>query len=160
MSKIKHEPKFYVRLCKGKSVKFPNDFTVYSGSIYGRFQDIKGKKIFWVCDSYCLEDGKLPIHIFDGTCWKLYSVNAEHPCYKWVKAAIESLGYIPKIQRENITFEDCQNMMKSYALHKKGTGTRINTYQINNPLQWNEVTEDAHWYGKGNASVVASNIRN
>lgn len=40
-------------------------------------------------------------------------------------------------------------------LHKKGTGSRINTYQINNPLRWNEVTETAHWYGHGNASVVA-----
>ena len=39
------------------------------------------------------------------------------------------------------------------------SGSRINTHQINNPLRWNEVTETAHWYGKGNASVVASNIR-
>ena len=48
---IKHEPKFYVRLCKGKSVNFPDNFTIYPGSIYGRFQDSKGKRIFWVCDS-------------------------------------------------------------------------------------------------------------
>jgi len=86
-------------------------------------------------------------------------VNADHPCYKWVKSVCEKLGYIPKIQRENLSFDDCQSMMKSYALHKKGTGSRINTYQINNPLRWNEVTETAHWYGHGNASVVASNIR-
>ena len=59
---------------------------------------------------------------------------------------------------KNLSCDDCQNMMKSYALHKKGTGSRINTYQINSPLHWNEVTETAHWYGHGNASVVASNI--
>ena len=86
-------------------------------------------------------------------------VNADHPIYKWVKSACEKLGYIPTVQRENLSFNDCKNMMKSYALHKKGTGSRINTYQINNPLRWNEITEDAHWYGHGNASVVASNIR-
>lgn len=155
----KHEPKFYVRLCKRKSVIFPNNFTIFPGSVYGRFSDIKGRKFLWVCDSYTLENGKLPVHIFNGNQWKLCMVPAQHPCYKWVKSVIESLGYVPKINREIITIDDCENMMKTYSLHKKGTGSRINTHQINNPLQWKEVTEDAHWYGKGNASVVASNIR-
>jgi hypothetical protein len=155
----KHEPKFYVRLCKGKSVIFPNNFIIFPGSIYGRFSDVKGRKFLWVCDSYTLENGKLPVHIFNGNQWKLCMVPAQHPCYKWVKSVIESLGYVPKINREIITIDDCENMMKTYSLHKKGTGSRINTHQINNPLQWKEVTEDAHWYGKGNASVVASNIR-
>lgn len=156
---IKHEPKFYVRLCKGKSVNFPDNFTIYPGSIYGRFTDKQGKRIFWVCNDYRLTNGKLPVNIFDGIRWTLCLVNADHLCYKWVKSVCEKLGYIPKIQRENLSFDDCQNMMKSYALHKKGTGSRINTHQINNPLRWNEVTETAHWYGHGNASVVASNIR-
>lgn len=155
----KHEPKFYVRLCKGKSVTFPDNFTIFPGSIYGRFSDVKGRKFLWVCDSYMLENSKLPVHIFNGNQWKLCMVPVEHPCYKWVKSIIETLGYIPKINRETITLDDCENMMKTYSLHKKGTGSRINTHQINNPLQWKEVTEDAHWYGKGNASVVASNIR-
>lgn len=157
---IKHEPKFYIRLCKGKSVNFPCNFTVHPGAIYGRFQDKQGKRVFWVCDDYRLTNGKLPINIFDGTRWTLCLANADHPCYQWVKFACEKLGKIPKIQKETITFDNCKNMMKANCLHKKGTGSRINTHQINNPLRWNEVTEDAHWYGKGNASVVASNIRN
>ena len=159
MPKIKHEPKFYIRLCKGTVTQFPDNFAIYPGSIYGRFTDKQGKRILWVCNDYRLTNGKLPVNIFNGTRWTLCLVNADHPCYKWVKSVCEKLGYIPKIQRENLSFDDCQNMMKSYALHKKGTGSRINTYQINSPLHWNEVTETAHWYGHGNASVVASNIR-
>lgn len=158
MSKIKHEQKFYVRLCQGKTVNFPDNFIVYPGSIYGRYSE-NNKRIFWVCDSYILENGKLPVHIFNGSYWKLCMVSSNHPCYKYVKFAVESLGKIPKIRKENLSFDDCKDMMKTYSLHKKGNGSRINTHQINQPLRWNEVTEIAHWHGKGNASVVASNIR-
>lgn len=159
MSKIKHESKFYVRFSGKESVNFPANFTVYPGSVYGRFSNSEGKKIFWVCDCYQTVNGKLPVHIFNGSYWKLSLINANHPCYKWVKIACEKLGYIPKPNTENLSFEECKEMMKSYALHKNGTGSRINTHQINNPLQWNEVTEYAHWYGKGNASVVANGMR-
>ena len=38
MPKIKHEPKFYIRLCKGTVTKFPDNFTIYPGSIYGRYE--------------------------------------------------------------------------------------------------------------------------
>lgn len=81
-----------------------------------------------------------------------------HPCYKWVKAAIKELGRVPKI-KESFTQKECKNMMKTYTLPKKGNGSRINTHQINSVLKWNEVTELAHWTGKGNASVMACNIR-
>ena len=159
MSKIKHEPKFYVRLCQGRPYTFTGNFTIYPGSIYGRFADKNGKSVFWVCDSYALKDDKLPVHIFNGNYWKFCFVSSEHPCYKWVKSAIEQLGKIPKVETETITHKDCENMMKTYSMHKKGTGSRINTHQINPALKWNEITEIAHWYGKGNASVVACNIR-
>lgn len=60
-----------------------------------------------------------------------------------------------------LSFLDYENMMCHDRRHKKsGGGSRINTHQINQPLRWNEVTEDAHWYAHGNASVVANNARN
>ena len=160
MSKIKHEhaPKFYVRLCQGSITNLPDDFKVFPGAIYGRYTNKNGKRIFWVCDDFKLINGKLPVHIFCGY-WQDTLVNADHQCYKWVKYVCEKLGHIPKVQRENLSFDSCKNMMKTYARHKKGTGSRINTHQINNPLEWNEITEDAHWYGKGNASVVANGMR-
>ena len=154
---IKHVPKFYVRLCT-KPVNFPGDFLVYSGSIYGRYTEDE-KPVFWVCDNYTTINGKLPVHIYSGNYWKLYFVEPDHPCYKWVKSSINQLGKIPKIDKENLRHKDYENLMKHDSLHKKGTGCRINTHQINQPLEWREVTEYAHWHGKGNASVVASNIR-
>lgn len=156
---IKHEPKFYVRLCTKNPVNYPGNFRVYSGSIYGRFSDSTGKPIFWVCDNYATVNGKLPVHIYDGTFWKLNFVDASHPCYQWVKIAIQKIGKIPKIDKENMCHEDYSELMKTYSRHKKGSGCRINTHQINQPLRWNEVTELAHWHGKGNASIVACNIR-
>ena len=155
---IKHVEKQYTRfLQKGNPVIFPDNFRVYPGSIYGRYTDTKGNRIFWVCDQYNLVEGKLPVHIYNGY-WKTLLVSSDHPCYKWVKKVVESLGRIPEVTMENLTFKDCKSMMKSPCLHKKGTGSRLNTYQINAPLKWNEVTEIAHWNGKGNASVVASSI--
>lgn len=155
---IKHEPKFYVKLAKNP-VNFVGNFRVYPGSIYGRCTDVAGAPIFWVCEQFNFSDSTLPVHVFDGTSWKLSRVPASHPCYKWVKSAIHILGFIPNVDVECITFEDTRGMMKHYSLHKKGSGARICTNQINPVLRWNEVTETAHWYGKGNASVVASNIK-
>lgn len=154
-----HAPKFYVRIVprNAEPVNFLNNFKVYPGSIYGRFEE-NGTRIFWVCDNYHFTKNAMQIHIFTGSYWKNVIVNANHPCYKYVMISLRKLGYIPKVRREIITFDDCRNLMKADARHKKGTGSRINTNQINNPLRWNEVTEIAHWYGKGNASVVASNI--
>ena len=154
----KHAQKFYVRVCN-KSALLVDDFPVYAGSIYGRYTNANGNAVFWVCDSYALIDGKLPIHIHDGNHWKFCLAEADHPCYKWVKIVIGKLGRIPKVDRENLRKNDYANLMKHDSLHKKGSGSRINTHQINQPLRWREVTEIAHWYGKGNASVVASNIR-
>ncbi len=156
---IKHEPKFYVRLRTGKSCEFPEHFCVYPGSTYGRFVDSKGKTTFWVCDTYALKGGKLPIHIYQGLYWKLELVDKTHPCYKWVETTLNNLGRIPKVNRETLSFDELKNMMKHERRHKSGSGSRIYTNQINGPLQWNEVTELAHWNGKGNASVVAANIR-
>lgn len=156
---IKHEPKFYVRLCYRNPVNFPGNFKVYSGSIYGRYSDLNGKPIFWVCDNYAFINGKLPIHIYDGIHWKLCLVDQTHSCYKWVKYAIEKIGKVPKVELENLRHKDYSNLMKANTRHKKGSGSRINTHQINQPLRWNEVTELAHWNGKGNASVVAAGIR-
>lgn len=60
-----------------------------------------------------------------------------------------------------MTFSDYENMMRHERKHKKsGGGSRIYTNQINSPLRWKDVTEEAHWYGSGNASVVANNARN
>lgn len=152
-----HAPKFYVRLAS-HPVNFIDDFTVYQGSIYGRFQDKTGKQIFWVCDCYTFTEDRMQIHIYTGSYWKNIFIDSNHPCYKYVKFALKKLGKVPKVQRETITFTDCQNLMKANAHHKKGSGSRICTNQINNPLRWNEITELAHWYGKGNASVVGNSI--
>lgn len=56
---------------------------------------------------------------------------------------------------------DYANLMKHDRRHKNGSGGArlINDAQINAPLKWQEVTEEAHWAFSGNASVVASNIR-
>ena len=159
MPKIKHESKFYVRLNRAGVSYFPENFAIYPGAVYGRTSDKNGKPVFWVCDNYAFVNGKLPVHIYSGGNWKLLFVGAKHPCYQWVKSAIEQLGYVPKISRETLFFDDVRNLMKANARHKKGSGSRIHTNQINGVLKWNEVTEDAHWHGHGNASVVAANIR-
>ena len=159
MPKNQHESKFYVRLNRAGVSYFPENFVIYPGAIYGRTSDKNGKPVFWVCDNYALVNGKLPVHIYSGDNWKLLFVGAKHPCYQWVKSAIEQLGYVPKISREALSFDDVRNLMKANARHKKGSGSRIHTNQINGVLKWNEVTEDAHWHGHGNASVVAANIR-
>lgn len=153
-----HGEKFYVRFAQNRPVNMPGDFKVFTGSIYGRY-NANQKPIFWVCDCYYLYKGKLPVHVFNGKDWKLQYLDKAHPICKWVVYAIRKLGRIPKIDTESLTLSDCENLMKSYALHKKGTGSRLNTNQINGPLRWNEVTEIAHWYGKGNASVVACGIK-
>ena len=153
-----HAPKFYVRIVprNAELVIFPNNFKVFPGSIYGRYSE-NGKRIFWACDNYNFTHEAMQIHIFDGTYWKCEIVKANHPCYKWVVISLKKLGYIPKVQREIITFDNCQQLMKANARHKKGSGSRINTNQINNPLRWREVTELGHWIGRP-ASVVANSI--
>jgi hypothetical protein len=158
MSKINHAPKCYVRFASGK-VNFPDNFQVYKGSIYGRFSNAAGMPIFWVCDNYALVEGRLPVHIYNNGIWKLSFVEPSHPCYKWVKEAIEKMGKVPSIEKRFVSGRDIKALMHQEPRHKKGNGSRINTHQINQPLRWNEVTELAHWNGKGNASVVACNIR-
>lgn len=76
-----------------------------------------------------------------------------------LRFSLRKLGRTPVVDKVDLTFDQVQNMMKHSALHKKGSGSRINTYQINPPLQWNEVTELAHWEGKGNAGRIANDIR-
>ena len=44
----------------------------------------------------------------------------------------------------------CARHDETFCFAQKGSGSRIITYQINPPLKWNEVTELAHWEGKGN----------
>lgn len=157
---IKHKPKFYVRLRTGRPCFFPEDFKIYAGSIYGRFTNDQGIKVFWVCDNYCLIDGKLPMHIFneEEAAWRLIFVDSSHDCYKWVKMTIKEIGRVPKVDREPMNEYAVKNLMKHDRRHKSGSGSRIYTNQINNPLRWNEVTELAHWEGRGAASVVASRI--
>lgn len=158
MSKINHAPKFYVRLCQGKSVSFPDNFAIFPGSLYGRYTS-NNKRIFWVCDNYNYINDRLQVHFYNGAYWKIEWISSAHPVYKWVKSALSELGKIPKIDRDKISFDDAKNLMRHDRLHKKGSGSRINNHSINPPLKWNEITEIAHWYGKGNASVVACNIR-
>lgn len=157
MSKIQHKEKMYVKFVCGKSALLKG-MRVYSGSVYGRYESNE-KPCFWICDNYALVDGKMPIHFNNGNGWELIFVSMSHPCYKWVKKAILALGYVPKIQKEILSEKEIENLMKHDRYLKKGSGSRIYTNQINNPLRWNEVTELAHWHGKGNASVVAANIR-
>ena len=154
---IKHQPKFYVRLAQARTV-YPDNFQVYQGSVYGRFCHKNGKRYFWVCDNYALIDGKLPVHVYNGKDWTLCRVDSSHPVYQWVKSMIENLGYIPKVQKVVVSTDACSQLMKTNSRHKKGTGGRINTHQINNPLQWREVTELGHW-ANCPASVVGNNIR-
>ena len=155
---LTYAPKFFVRIVPryAESVIFPDNFKVYPGSIYGRYSE-NGKRIFWECDNYHFTREAMQIHIFNGKYWKNEIINANHPCYKWVVASLRKLSYIPKVQRETITLEDCHNLMKANTCHKKGSGSRINTNQINNPLRWREVTELGHWAGRP-ASVVANSI--
>lgn len=89
--------------------------------------------------------------------WEYESASAK--IQQFITIALRKLGRTPIVDKADLTFDNVRNMMKHSALHKKGSGARINTHQINPPLQWNEVTELAHWEGKGNASVIASNIR-
>lgn len=157
--KIMHPDKFYVRIDLGKAVTLPGNFKAYPGSVYGRFTK-EGKSVFWVCDNYALIEGKLPIHICINDEWKLVYCAKDESCYQWVKSIIMQLGYVPTVKNANyMSFRTVENMMRHDRLHKKGSGQRICTNQLNPPLRWKEVTEVAHWFGKGNASVVASNIR-
>lgn len=154
-----HTPKMYVRFAQKKPVIFPGSFTVFPGSIYGRFQDKNGVTVFWVCEN-CknFKSNKgFEVLFSDGkTGWNVTHVKKGTQIHTWILAAIEKLGFAPAVNKESV---DYNALMKAYYLRKKGTGSRINTHQINNPLQWREVTEDAHWAFSGNASVVANAIR-
>lgn len=162
MSKIihNHEPKQYTRLqIQSKPVVFTDNFTLYPGSIYGRYSE-NGTDVFFVCDNYALIRGCLPVHVYRRNLWRLEMLPQSHYVYREVKNTVLKLGYVPKVTTEFLTETELKNMMSHDRRHKGGSGaSRINNNQINNPLQWNEVTELAHWYGKGNASVVACNIR-
>lgn len=160
--RIFNDSKQYVRYANNMRIKFPGNFIIDPGSTYGRFQGKDGKPVFWVCDSYILVNKKLPIHIFNGMYWELVSVPADHVIYQCVVSMCKQLGRVPNVGMEilkSMKTQDFQDYMKHDRRHKKGSGSRISTNQINNVLRWNEVTEIAHWYGKGNASVVATNIR-
>ena len=89
--------------------------------------------------------------------WEYGSASAK--IQQFITIALRKLGRTPIVDKADLTFDNVRNMMKHSALHKKGSGARINTYQINPPLQWNEVTELAHWEGKGNAGRIANDIR-
>lgn len=82
---------------------------------------------------------------------------------KWHQIYVDK-NYIEIINRfypekRNKIRENWEELMRHERHHKKGSGNRICTNQINGPLKWKEVTEIAHWEGKGNASVVAASIR-
>ena len=154
-----HVPKFYVRYAQRKPVNFPLDFQVYPGSIYGRYQDKNGIQVFWICENFRKTSQGYQILFSNGKDgWNSMAVSKDSTIYKYITIAIRKLGFVPTVNRTHERVDYAQ-LMKTYSCHKKGTGSRINTRQINNPLQWNEVTEDAHWFGKGNASVVGNNCR-
>lgn len=156
MSK-KHAPKFYVRYAQCKANVL--DFVAPKGAIYGRFSDVKGNPVYWVCDYFKTDkNGNLSVYVnVDGE-WSIRVARENSEIYKWVKYAVNKLGFIPVVDDKKVWNEKPSELMKTYSRHKKGTGSRINTNQINESLRWNEVTEIAHWYGKGNASVVGNSI--
>ena len=152
---------FYVRYAQNTPVVFPGNFVGKVGCIYGRLNG-KSAPIFWVCDNFFLTNGKLSVHIYTGEVWQTVKVGREHPCYRLVAEAVHKLGFIPQVQAKSavkVRPGETEMLMRHSARHKKGSGSRINSHQINPVLRWNEVTEEAHWFAKGNASVVASNIR-
>lgn len=157
MSK-KHNPKFYVRYAQCKANVL--DFVAPKGAIYGRFSDSKGNPVYWVCDYFKTDKyGNLSVYVnIDGE-WSIRVARENSKIYNWVKYAVNKLGFIPVVDDKKVWNEKPSELMKTYSRHKKGTGSRINTNQINESLRWNEVTEIAHWYGKGNASVIANGIR-
>ena len=149
--------KIYVRYAERRTNIL--DMTTPKGAIYGRYSE-NGKQIFWFCDYFKVDkNGNLPVYINISGEWSADLVNANHPIYKWVKYAVNWLGFIPVIERKSVYNAKPSDLMRTYSLHKKGNGSRINTHQINQQLRWREVTEVAHWYGKGNASVVANSIK-
>lgn len=151
--------KFYVRYAQYNSVNLVGGFEVYKGSIYGRYTE-NGNAIFWVCDNFKrTPDGRLPVHVFKGEHWEYALLPKGHLIRKWVNYAILKIGKVPVVINPRVYNARPEDLMKASRKHKKGSGQREHRYQVNNPLQWNEVTEIAHWYGKGNASVVACNIR-
>lgn len=154
---MKKKEKYFIDFCQNPTV-IVGKKPLFKGSIYGRYYK-NHKPYWWMCEDYELIDGHLPILIFKEKRWRRQLVDCTHPCYKWVKKTVEKLGRIPVVDKEPHSFKDVEQLMKTYSLHKKGTGSRINTNQINNPLKWNEVTQEAHWYGHGNASIVANGCR-
>lgn len=77
-------------------------------------------------------------------------------CYK------AFLKHNKKVVPRKIHHEPNYERMMSHARKKKnGSGgvRLINDAQINPPMKWREVTEEAHWAFSGNASIVASNCR-
>lgn len=159
MNKTKHAPKFYVRLAT-KPVMFPENFVVHTGSFYGRFQNANGEKVFWVCDDFRKVNGAYSVHVLaenQKAKWEYICASAK--IQQLITVGLRKLDRTPVVDKADLTFDDVRGMMKHSALHKKGSGSRINTYQINPPLKWNEVTELAHWEGKGNASRFANDIR-
>lgn len=154
-----HAPKFYVRYAQRKPVNFPLNFQVYPGSIYGRYQDKNGNQVFWICENFRKTSQGYQILFSNGKDgWFSTTTDSNSTIYKYITIAIRKLGFIPTVNKTHERVDYAQ-LMRTYSCHKKGTGSRINTRQINNPLQWNEVTEDAHWFGKGNASVIGNNCR-
>lgn len=156
MSK-KHVAKFYVRYAQNKTNVM--DFVAPKGAIYGRCLDKKGNPVYWVCDYFKTDkNGSLSVYVnMDGE-WSIRVARENGKIYNWVKNAINKLGFIPVVDNPKIYNEKPSELMRTYSRHKKGTGSRINTSQINESLRWNEVTEIAHWYGKGNASIVGNSI--
>lgn len=124
MAKIEHAPKFYVRLRKGTPCKLPEDFTVFPGSVYGRYarSGDKSNYVFWVCDCYQLINGKLPVHIYNNGNWKLELCTPTHPCYKYVQSVLLSLGKVPKVESDYMSFSTVQNLMKHDRKRKCGSG--------------------------------------
>lgn len=154
-----HPSKMYVRYAQGKSVSFPGNFEVYPGSVYGRFQDSKGTTVFWICENFQKAAQGYQILFSDGKSgWYQTHAKKGTQIYQWISFAIKKLGFVPTVEKSHERVNYAQ-LMRTYSQHKKGTGSRINTRQINNPLQWREVTENAHWTAQGNASVVANNMR-
>lgn len=154
-NKKRKKEKFYVRYAT-KQTTLPQEFPVPKGAIYGR----KGKQ-FWVCDCFKVDkDGSLPVYFYNGNDWIATAASTQSKVYSMIVYAIRKLGFIPTVEYKlkPIYNVKCQDLMRTYSVHKKGTGSRINTNQINADLKWREVTELGHWANIP-ASVIANSIR-
>lgn len=161
----KYYQKEYCRLATG-SAELDGRF-IKKGCYYGRFH-AENTDQFWIIDNPSeIKTGRIRALLhkrsWNSNRWQRVLIGKDHPIWKQVSEWAKNHGdklwiYTGETNKESMSFHDVEMLMKTHIVRKKGTGSRLNTNQINQPLHWNEVTELAHWWGHGNASVVANSI--